>query len=128
MEFFFFEKINKFVIDIFKGEFCVFKLYGLVLYLFIEMGVYCGSYCEFFIVGFVVKLVEMFYYLLYLCEWFFKGDLKVIKGKVYKIFLDWNYGKFYIVVVIICVFWEDVGVVKEGGELILYVGYGDEYR
>lgn len=53
---------------------------------------------------------------------------QVVKGCLYKVLFDWDYGKFYIVVVIICNFVEDVGVEGEGGEFVLYVSYGDWYR
>lgn len=127
-ESFLLEKINKSAIDISKGELRVFKPHGLASHLFIEMGAYRGSHREFSIVGLVAKPVETFHHPPYLCEWLPKGDSKAIKGKAYKTLPDWNYGKLYTVVVITCAFREDVGVAKEGGELILHVGYGDEYR
>lgn len=41
---------------------------------------------------------------------------------------DWNYGKLYTVVVITCKFDKDVGADMEGGDVVLYASYGDQYR
>lgn len=117
-----------FFIDLCYGDVWLFKLYGLVIYLYIDMSVYWGSLRYFFIVGLIVKFIEKYYKLFYVCEWVLSFNDKVVKGYVYKILFDWDYGKLYIVVVIICVFVEDVGIDGEGGEFVLYVSYGDWYR
>ncbi|KAG0592476.1 hypothetical protein M758_1G248900 [Ceratodon purpureus] len=110
-----------------KGDLRVFTPHGLATHLFIEMGAYRGSPRVFSIVGLIAKPIESFHAPPYSCEWLSQGR-KPIKGKASKTLPDWNYGKLYTVVVITCTFRQDVGVEKEGGELVLSVGYGDQFR
>lgn len=110
------------------GELRVFTPHGLATHLFIEMGAYRGGPRVFSVVGLVAKPVETFHAPPYACEWQPRDRPAPTKGKATKTLPDWNYGKLYTVVVITCTFREDVGTGKEGGELILQVGYGDEYR
>jgi len=120
--------INTSAMDGSKGDLREFKPHGLATHLFIEMGAYRGSPREFSIVGLVAKPIQSFHQPPYQCEWLSKGRRASIKGKAYKNLPDWNYGKLYTVVIITCSFRQDVGVGKEGGELLLQVGYGDQYR
>ncbi|KAG0580728.1 hypothetical protein KC19_4G194600 [Ceratodon purpureus] len=122
------EKVNTSDIDLSRGELRVFKPHGLAMHLWIEMGAYRGGPREFSIVGLVAKPIETFHEPPYLCEWVLNDGKGAIKGNSSKILPDWNYGKLYTVVVITCTFEQDVGVDREGGELVLHVSYGDKYR
>lgn len=127
---FFHENINATAVDLtsLKGEVRVFKPHGLATHLFIEMGAYRGGPRVFSVVGLIAKPIETFHEPPYLCEWLPSGARRPIKGKASKTLPDWNYGKLYTVVVITCTFRNDVGVEKQGGELVLHVSYGDQFR
>ena len=122
------EKINTSTINLRRGELRLFKPHGLATHLYVEMGAYRGGPHEFSIVGLVAKPIETFHEPPYVCEWVSSAGGAAIKGNSGKILPDWNYGKLYTVVVITCTFERDVGVDREGGELTLYVSYGDQYR
>lgn len=119
--------INKSSLDIRKGELRVFKPHGLAMHLFIEMGAYRGGPRVFSVVGLIAKPIQTFHKPPYVCEWVTNVG-RTIKGRASKILPDWNYGRLYTVVVITCTFRVDVGVQKEGGELVLQVSYGDQFR
>lgn len=122
------ENINTSTIDISKGELRVFKPHGFATHLYIEMSAYRGGPREFSIVGLVAKPIESFHEPPYACEWISNNGNQTIAGNSSKILPDWDYGKLYTVVVITCTFEQDIGVDRAGGELVLYVSYGDQYR
>uniref|UniRef100_A0A7I4DGA3 Glycosyltransferase family 92 protein n=1 Tax=Physcomitrium patens TaxID=3218 RepID=A0A7I4DGA3_PHYPA len=122
------ENIDTSSIDLRHGDVRLFKPHGLATYLYIDMSAYRGSPRHFSIVGLTAKSIEKHHKPPYACEWVSSSNDKVVKGHAYKILPDWDYGKLYTVVVITCVFAEDVGTDGEGGELVLYASYGDRYR
>lgn len=123
------ENINISSVDLDYGKLRLFKPHGLATHLYIEMSAYRGGPREFSIVGLTSKPIETHHNPPYKCAWVpNSGDGKEIKGWTHKVLPDWNYGKLYTVVVITCSFGKDVGVDREGGELILYASYGDQYR
>lgn len=121
------EKINTSTVDISHGELRLFKPHGLATHLFIEMGAYRAGPRSFSIVGLAAKPIETYHEPPYQCEWVSRSG-KVVKGNPHKVLPDWNYGKLYTVVVITCKFDKDVGADMEGGDVVLYASYGDQYR
>ena len=105
----------------------VFKPHGLAAHLYIEMSAYRGGPRVFSIVGLASKSIENYHKPLYDCEWKSGSNGQVVKGKTKKLWPDWHFGRLYTVVVTTCYFAEDVGVGGEGGELILYASYGDQF-
>lgn len=122
------EKVDTSLIDVSHGELQVFKPHGLATHLYIEMSAYRGGPREFSVVGLISKPIETHHKPPFVCEWVPNSGGQAVKGRGHKVLPDWNYGKLYTVVVITCYFAEDVGVNGEGGELILHVSYGDQYR
>ncbi|KAG0581531.1 hypothetical protein KC19_4G259000 [Ceratodon purpureus] len=122
------EKLDTSSIDLSHGEVRGFKPHGLATHLYIEMSAYRGGPRVFSIVGLTSKSIETHHKPPYACEWVSSSSGQVVKGRARKLKPDWNYGKLYTVVVNTCSFAEDVGVDREGGELILYASYGDQYR
>lgn len=120
------EKVNESLINLNNGVVQVFKPHGLATHLYIEMSAYRGGPRVFSIVGLTSKPTETYHKPPFACEWV--SNSKVVKGLARKTLPDWNYGRLYTVVVITCFFAEDVGVRGEGGELILYASYGDQFR
>lgn len=120
------EKVNKSLINLNNGVVQVFKPHGLATHLYIEMSAYRGGPRVFSIVGLTSKPTETYHKPPFACEWV--SHSTVVKGLARKNLPDWNYGRLYTVVVITCTFAEDVGVRGEGGELILYASYGDQFR
>lgn len=121
------ERINTTSIDTIHGEVRVFKPHGLATHLYVEMSAYRGGPRAFSIVGLTSKPIETHHQPPYACEWV-SATGHVTKGRPHKVLPDWDYGKLYTVVVITCNFAQDVGVDREGGELVLYASYGDQYR
>lgn len=122
------ENLNTSSIDLSHGEVRAFKPHGLATHLYIEMRAYRGGPSVFSIVGLTSKPIETHHEPPYACEWVSSSTSQAVKGRTHKVLPDWDYGKLYTVVVITCTFVEDVGVGGEGGELILYASYGDQFR
>lgn len=108
-----------------------FEAYGVAVHLFIKMSAHRGGPNSFAIVGLEAKEPAALYYNPpYECVWVpapGSTKRKPIKGHAFKMLPDPEntYSRLYSAVTLNCTFNEDVGIDREGGQLVLYASYGE---
>lgn len=121
------EKLNMSSIDLSKGEVRSFRAHGVASRLIIEVGSYRNGPRTFSSVVMTSKLLNELHDITHECEWV-TSDSKALRVKAMAIKPDWNMGRLYGTMVLVCNFPRDVGTDAEGGQMILTAGYSDSYR
>ncbi|KAK1554237.1 hypothetical protein Q3G72_009619 [Acer saccharum] len=105
----------------------VFRSYGNVAALFVQMGAYRGGPRTFAVVGLASKPIHVFGRPWYKCEWISNNGSST-RAKAYKMLPDWGYGRVYTVVVVNCTFAENPNLDNTGGKLMINAYYGENPR
>ena len=122
------ENLHTSSIDLSRGEVQTFKPHGVASRLLVEVGAYRNGPRRFSFVAIGSKRLNNLHDHLYGCEWQNLEGKFVQAHKTRTIKPDWNMGRIYGTLVIVCDFDHDVGTKSEGGRLVITANYPDAYR
>ncbi|KAG0612337.1 hypothetical protein M758_6G019500 [Ceratodon purpureus] len=118
------EPLNMSSIDLSRGDVRFFHPHGIASRLIVEVGSYRNGPRTFSSVVMTSKHLNNLHEILYECEWVSSDD-PPLKVKARAIKPDWNMGRLYGTMVLVCEFPRDVGTDAEGGRLVLTAGYAE---
>jgi hypothetical protein len=122
-----YESLNTTSLDLSHGELRNFPAHGIATRLIVEVGSYRNGPRTFSAVVMTSKRLSNLHKILYECEWEGEDALSV-KVTARSIKPDWNMGRLYGTMVLVCEFPHEVGTDAEGGRLVLTAGYADVFR
>jgi hypothetical protein len=122
-----YESLNTISLDLSHGELRNFPAHGIATRLIVEVGSYRNGPRTFSAVVMTSKRLNNLHEILYECEWEGEDALSV-KVTARSIKPDWNMGRLYGTMVLVCEFPHEVGTDAEGGRLVLTAGYADVFR
>ena len=118
------EALNMTSLDLSHGVVRSFRAHGIATRLIVEVGSYRNGPRTFSSVVMTSKRLNNLHEILYECEWVTAGAATV-KVKAWAIKPDWNMGRLYGTMVLVCEFPHDIGTDAKGGRLVMTAGYAD---